>query len=175
MRKQVLLALAALIAFPCQALAAKADLTMIIPVFQGLLQNYNQELGRIDDLHHRLEKDGSDCAAVRNAAVIVESYKKSMLLAAGIQDLLVSYAFINTGFDEMNLYLWNRINRMRLQAFSYAADASAALQRLAQENPAFPLPILGQALERIQEVSARIKELEGRFARELPNKETPAP
>jgi len=170
MKKSLALALAVLFALAAPALAAKIDVSESIPIFQGLLANYNQELGRLDDLVQKLENSGSDCQAARNAALIVESYKKSMLLAGDLQDVLVSYSFIDKGLADMNLYLWTRINHMRLQAFSYVTDAEKALERLSDGKNADVLPILGDAAENIRQVYGKIRDVEDAFAQELGKK-----
>lgn len=173
MKRLFPLALAALFVLAAPALAAKVDVSESIPVFQGFLLNYNQDLGRLDDLARRLENGDADCASARSATLIVESYKKIMLLAGGVQDILVAYSFIDKGLPDMNLYLWTRINRMRLQAFSYAADAEKALKRVSEAKDAEYLPILGDAVDTIRSVYGKIRDMEDAFGLELGKKGDP--
>jgi len=166
--KKFFLALAIIFVLSAPALAAKIDVSESIPVFQGFLLDYNQELRRLDNLARNLENGGADCASARNAALVVESYKKTMLLAGGVQDILVAYSFIDKGLADMNLYLWTRINHMRLQAFTYVTDAEKTLERLPKN--ADYLPILGDAAQKIRVVYGKIRDLEDAFALELGKK-----
>ncbi len=163
--RSLALSLIFLACFCAQAYGAqKMDVTPDIPAFQGFLRDENQELGRLEEALRGAAGGDGECSLWREASTIVESYKKTMLIAAAVQDLLVSAVFVETNLSQFNQYVWIRLNRMRLLAFSFLMEAQNALAYLENNGPGDALPIFDAAVSRIQTIHDAVKGMEARFA-----------
>lgn len=134
----------------------------------GLFSEYGAAVTRLDMAIRTMVASNSSPDNVAAAVAIRESYKKSMLIANNIHDILAFWANIDKNLATVNAYAAARLHDCRLGVFSALVDAETALATLRATPTPFPEGDLALVTKRIRTLYELIAELEPGFSGPVP-------